>query len=245
MGDIKKMAILGASSGLAQAVARLLAEQGHELTLVARNESKLAQVTDDLQTRGAKTQSIVCDFDDLDGHAALVEQLSNCDEVYCFFGTLPDQEACEQDWEQTQQALHTNFISVVSILNRLANIFEQRRSGNLVVVSSVAGDRGRKSNYIYGAAKGALSTYCAGLRNRLAGAGVHVLTVKPGFIDTPMTAHLEKKPAPLWVGPDRVGADIVRAAQKRKNELYSPWFWRYILLIIRHIPEFIFKRLSL
>ena len=245
MADAKQIAILGANSALAQAVARLLAQKGCSLILVARNETKLAQVNDDLQARGALTKSIVCDFNQLVGHDALVEQLADCDEVFCFFGTLPDQEACEQSWEQTQQALHTNFISVVSILNRLANVFEQRGHGSFVVVSSVAGDRGRKSNYIYGSAKGALSIYCAGLRNRLAGAGVHVLTVKPGFIDTPMTAHIEKKPAPLWVEPERVAADIVNAADKRRNELYTPWFWRYILLIIRHIPESIFKRLSL
>jgi len=133
----------------------------------------------------------------------------------------------------------------VSLLSRLANVFEQRGYGTLVVVSSVAGDRGRKSNYVYGTAKGALSTFCAGLRNRLMGSGAHVLTVKPGFIDTPMTAHIEKKPAVLWVGADRVAGDIVKACSSGKNELYTPWFWRFILLIIRLVPEPVFKRLSL
>jgi len=195
--------------------------------------------------RGATVHTLEADFDLLDTHDSLVEKISDCEEVFCFYGTLPDQSACEQSWEATEQALHTNFLSVVSLLNRLANHFEQRAHGNLVVVSSVAGDRGRKSNYVYGTAKGALSIYCAGLRNRLAASGVHVLTVKPGFIDSPMTAHLEKKPAPLWVGPDRVAKDIVKAANARKNVLYTPWFWQVILLIIQHIPEPIFKRLSL
>lgn len=245
MADQQQMALLGATSALAQAVARRLVDEGHSLTLVARNEEKLGQLADDLRVRGASVTCITADFDALDTHDSLVEQIADCDEVFCFYGTLPDQSACEQNWTDAHNALQTNFISVVSLLNRLANRFEQRGHGNLVVVSSVAGDRGRKSNYIYGTAKGALSIYCAGLRNRLASSGVHVLTVKPGFIDTPMTAHLEKKPAPLWVGPDRVAKDIVKAAAARKNVLYTPWFWQLILLIIQHIPEPIFKKLSL
>lgn len=245
MAEQKNIALLGATSALGYAVARQLINAGHSLTLVARDENKLSQVADDLTVRGAKLETIQADFDFIDGHDALVQAIGHCDDVYCFFGTLPDQDACEQNWEDTQQALHTNFICVASLLNRLANRFEQRRHGNLVVVTSVAGDRGRKSNYVYGTAKGALSIYCAGLRNRLAGSGVHVLTVKPGFIDTPMTAHIEKKPAVLWVGPERVAQDIVKAANARKNVIYTPWFWRLILLIIQHIPESVFKRLSL
>lgn len=245
MAEQKKMAILGATSALGHCVAKLLADNGHALVLVARDDAKLQQNADDIKVRTADVETITADFDLVDDHHKLVEQISDCDEVFCFFGTLPDQVACEEHWADAHSALHTNFISVVSLLGRLANAFEQRGHGNLVVVSSVAGDRGRKSNYIYGTAKGALTIYCAGLRNRLAASGVHVLTVKPGFIDTPMTAHLEKKPAPLWVGPERVASEIVRAAHARKNTLYTPWFWRYILLIIQHIPEFVFKRLSL
>jgi len=243
--DKSTTALLGATSALGIAIARRLAEQEGSLILFARDESKLKQTADDLSARGAEVVTHVVDFDNLDGHDELVNKLAMADTVYTLYGTLPDQTLCEQDWDATMKALQTNFISAVSLLSRLANIFEQRGSGTLVVVSSVAGDRGRKSNYVYGTAKGALTTFCAGLRNRLAGSGVHVLTVKPGFIDTPMTAHIEKKPAVLWVDADRVAGDIVKASASGKNEIYTPWFWRFILLIIRLVPEPIFKKLSL
>jgi len=238
-------ALLGANSGLGVAIARRLAEQGESLILLARDESKLNQTADDLRARGAEVVTHVVDFDNLDAHDDIVNKIGSADHIYTLYGTLPDQTLCEQNWDTTMAALHTNFVSAVSLLGRLANEFEQRGHGSLVVVSSVAGDRGRKSNYVYGTAKGALSIFCAGLRNRLAGSGVHVLTVKPGFIDTPMTAHIEKKPAVLWVDADRVAADIVKASAARKNVLYTPWFWRFILLIIRLVPEPVFKRLSL
>lgn len=245
MPNQSTVALLGANSALGAAIARRLAAQGVSLVLLARDESKLNQMADDLRTRGAKVTMHVADFDELDRHDEIVKKIESADTVYTLYGTLPDQMLCEQNWDETMRALHTNFISAASLLSRLANVFEQRGHGNLVVVSSVAGDRGRKSNYIYGTAKGALSIFCAGLRNRLAGSGAHVLTVKPGFIDTPMTAHIEKKPAVLWVDADRVAGDIVKACASGKNELYTPWFWRFILLIIRLVPEPIFKRLSL
>ncbi len=244
--NIKSAAILGASSALGQAIARQLAEQGHTLYLAARDEVKLDTVEKDLLARGAsKVISLVTDFDDIGRHDELVKVIACVDSVYTVYGTLPDQTLCENNWDATMAALQTNFISTVSLLGRLAYEFESRGRGTLIVVSSVAGDRGRKSNYVYGSAKGALSIFSAGLRNRLAGTGVHVLTVKPGFIDTPMTQHLEKKPAVLWVNADKVATDILKAEAAGKNSLYTPWFWRYILLIISHIPEFIFKRLSL
>lgn len=245
MPDKSTSALLGANSALGIAIARRLAAQGDSLILLARDESKLNQSADDLRARGAEVVTHVVDFDVLDVHDDIVAKIESADNIYTLYGTLPDQALCEKNWDAAMSALHTNFISAVSLLGRLANVFEQRGHGTLVVVSSVAGDRGRKSNYVYGTAKGALSTFCAGLRNRLAGSGAHVLTVKPGFIDTPMTAHIEKKPAVLWVDADRVAGDILKACEAGKNELYTPWFWRFILLIIRSIPEPIFKRLSL
>ncbi len=246
MAKQTKAAILGATAGLGQSLARQLAEQGTDLILLARDGTKLETVAVDVRARsGVSVDTQIADFDSIDTHNEIVSSLTDVDVVYCVYGTLPDQQLCEQDWQAAYAALHTNALSVISLMGRLANVFENRGHGTLVVVSSVAGDRGRKSNYVYGTAKGALSIFCEGLRNRLNGTGVHVVTVKPGFIDTPMTAHIEKKPAVLWVDANKVASDIIRAVAAGKNNVYTPWFWRYILLIITHIPEFIFKRLSL
>jgi len=238
-------AILGATSGLGQALARELVASKNALSLVARDKDKLQIVSDDFTARGASVASFVADFDDIEAHDEIVSEIEKCSTVYVVYGTLPDQHDCEKTWADTHAALHTNFVSVVSLLTRIAAAFENRGHGTIVVVSSVAGDRGRKSNYVYGAAKGGLTLFCNGLRNRLTSSGVHVMCVKPGFIDTPMTSHIEKKPAVLWVGPDKVAKDIIKAVSAKKNTLYTPWFWRYIMLVITHIPEFVFKRLSL
>lgn len=249
--------ILGATSALGQAVARRLVHDGHRLILCARDEAKLNTVAMDIGVRMGSVATAdgsdhveppvchVVDFDQISAHAQLVNDIREADHIWFFYGTLPDQQHCEASWEATAAALNTNFVSAVSLLTRLANNLESRGSGSLTVVSSVAGDRGRKSNYVYGTAKGALSLFCQGLRNRLAHSGVQVLTVKPGFIDTPMTAAIEKKPALLWASADQVAGDIVRAQKRGKDVIYSRWFWRYILLIIRLIPERIFKKLSL
>jgi len=237
--------ILGATSALGQAVARALASRDEALVLIARDARRLERVAADLRARGASVAVHTGDFDDLDTHASLLDAVGEADDYWLFYGTLPDQHACEQDWEATAAALHTNFTSAASLLTRIANRLEPRGSGCIVVVSSVAGDRGRGSNYVYGAAKGALSLFCQGLRNRLSKHGVQVTTIKPGFIDTPMTAGIEKKPAPLWATPERVAADMVRARDKGGDVKYTPWFWLPIMLIIKSVPERIFKRLSL
>ncbi len=240
--------ILGATSALAQAVARELIDNGQSLVLVARDSEKLDVVKADLSSRvnsNASVQSRVVDLGDIQAHAALIEATKSAESYWLFYGSLPDQEACATDWEMTEQALNLNFTSAASLLSRAANEFEARGGGSLVVVTSVAGDRGRQSNYIYGTAKGALSLFCQGLRNRLHNSGVQVLTVKPGFIDTPMTSDIAKKPAILWVSPKRVASDMVRAQKRGKDVLYTPWFWYFILLVIRLIPERVFKRLSL
>ena len=139
--------------------------------------------------------------------------------------------------------MQTNALSVISLLTLLANHFEQQRHGCIAVISSVAGDRGRQSNYVYGTAKGALSIFLQGLRNRLHKSGVQVLTVKPGFVDTPMTASLPK--GPLWATPEKVAEDIDKAIENKRNVLYTPSFWFLIMAIIKSVPESIFKRLSL
>lgn len=237
--------ILGATSSLAQAVVRRLAASDEALVLVARDPDKLARVEADLVARGAAVTMHVADLDDTDAHDALLARCGNADGYWLFQGVLPDQAACERDWNKAAAALHTNFSSVASLLTRIANRLESQERGCIVVVGSVAGDRGRGSNYVYGSAKGALSLFAQGLRNRLSKRGIVVVTIKPGFIDTSMTAAIEKKPALLWASADRVAADMVRARDRAVDVRYSPWFWRPIMMIVRCIPERLFKRLSL
>ncbi len=237
--------IVGATSALGQAVARQLADRGQALILVARDAAKLAVVEADLTARGVQASSVVADLDDTARHADLIGSWTSATDFYLFYGTLPDQKASEADWAVAAQALHTNFLSAASLLTRIANLCESRRSGSIVVVTSVAGDRGRQSNYVYGTAKGALSIFCQGLRNRLSKVNVPVTTIKPGFIDTPMTADVPKKPAVLWATPEKVAADIVKAHAKGSDIVYSPWFWRFILLIVCAVPERIFKKMSM
>lgn len=184
---------------------------------------------------------------DLASHDQLLElafhKLGEIDAALIAHGDLPNQKECEHAWATTERALTTNFLSPVAFLTWFANYFETRGKGNITVISSVAGDRGRQSNYIYGSAKGALSTFLQGLRNRLAPRGVSVTTIKPGFIDTPMTADIKK--GPLFVSAEVVGKRIYKAMVKGESVVYTPFFWRFIMLIIQHIPEFIFKRMKL
>jgi len=245
---MKKVLIIGASSAIAQAVARRMAARGDVLFLLARSEERLAAHAADLRIRGARQVGYaVFDANAAAGQAALIEraaaQMSGIDVALVAYGTLDDQRACEQDVEKTLQALHTNGTSVVALLTILANRFERQGSGTIAVIGSVAGDRGRQSNYVYGAAKGMLAIFLQGLRNRLHKHGVNVLTIKPGFVDTPMTAAFNK--GALWASPDQVAARIVLAIDKGWDIVYVPGFWRPIMFIIRSIPERMFKRLSL
>lgn len=245
---MKRVLILGATSAIAEHTARRFAKRGDRLMLVARDKQKLATLDEDLTIRGAeKVISHAADLNDTHQHAALLEQartaLDGLDIVLVAYGTLGEQAACEQDFETALRELHTNCLSVLSLLTLLANDFEQQQSGTIAVISSVAGDRGRQSNYVYGTAKGALTIFLQGLRNRLSKANVQVLTIKPGFVDTPMTREFKK--GLLWVKPASVARSIVRAIDKRKDVIYTPFFWRYIMLIIKLIPEKIFKKMSL
>ena len=240
--------IIGATSAIAQEVAKLYAEKGSKLFLVARDNQKLDQVAMDLKVRGAgAVDHLSQDLLDTDQHAILIkkadEALGSIDIALIAHGTLPDQKQCENSVDQTLQELQINFLCSVSLSTLLANYFEKQGKGCLAVISSVAGDRGRQSNYIYGAAKGGLSIFLQGLRNRLSRTGICVLTIKPGFVITPMTKDFKK--GILWAQPTQVAEDIVNAIQKRKNVVYVPWFWRWIMVIIRAIPESVFKRMSL
>jgi decaprenylphospho-beta-D-erythro-pentofuranosid-2-ulose 2-reductase len=243
-----KTLIIGATSAIAHETAKCFAKDGAELFLVARSSEKLAAVQDDLNVRGAKrAESYVLDVSQLDQHEAMIqsaiETLGELDMVLIAHGTLGDQRLSQQNVTKTLEEFTTNCTSVISLLTLLANYFEPRKKGCIAVISSVAGDRGRQSNYVYGAAKGAVSVFLQGLRGRLAKSGVAVVTVKPGFVDTPMTASLRK--GLLFASPRKVGAGIYHAMLKGKEVVYLPWFWRPIMFIVKSIPESVFKKLSI
>jgi short-subunit dehydrogenase len=245
---MKRVLIIGASSAIAEAAARLWAVQGASLFLVARKADRLQAIAADLSVRGAaKVGTQVMDATDVAAHAAMFDaalvELGSIDIALIAHGTLPDQKACEASVELALKEIDNNGLSVIALATRLANLMEAQGSGCIAVISSVAGDRGRQSNYVYGAAKGMVTRFLQGLRNRLAKKGVQVLTIKPGFVDTPMTAAFKK--GALWAQPDDVARGILAAIEKGKNEVYLPGFWWLIMAIIRHIPEPIFKKLSL
>jgi decaprenylphospho-beta-D-erythro-pentofuranosid-2-ulose 2-reductase len=246
-----RILIFGATSAIAQATARIWARRGHRLFLVGRDPAKLAALVADLDVRAGapgRMHGRQADLDDLSAHAPLIAEanaaLGGIDIVLIAHGTLPDQSRCAVDPALALKEIHTNALSVVSLCTLLGQQFEQQRAGQLAVISSVAGDRGRQSNYVYGAAKGMVSLYLQGLRNRLFAAGVNVLTIKPGFVDTPMTAGIDKG-GPLWATPDAVAKGIVSALDRRRDVVYLPGFWRPIMGVIKSIPESVFKRLHL
>ena len=244
----KKILVLGATSGIAEATCRIWAAQGASLFLVARNPDKLAVVAADLKTRGAAfVDTAVADLDDTSSHAALlthaINSLGGMDIAYFAHGILGDQAAAEKDFDVAAQILHTNFVSVVSLLTWLANYCVQRHSGVLAVISSVAGDRGRKSNYLYGASKAGLTAFLDGLRNRVDREGVTVLNIKPGPVKTAMTTGM--KNSEKFADVDKVAKTIVAAIDAKKDVLYVPFQWAPIMFVVRHIPERIFKKLNL
>lgn len=251
MNSLNRVVIFGATSAIAEQTARHLVQNGASVYCIGRNTDKLNKIVADLKVRAGREQiiaSLSADLTDTNQHSSLIQQASEAlgglDAALIAHGTLPEQKACEADVTLTLQEIHTNALSVVSLLSLLANQFEAQGQGVIAAISSVAGDRGRQSNYVYGSAKGMVSLFMQGLRNRLAKKGVSVVTIKPGFVDSPMTADFDKS-GPLWVKPEAIAKGIVRAMQKGKGEVYLPWFWYFIMQIIKHIPEIIFKRLSL
>ncbi|MGE0800683.1 MAG: SDR family oxidoreductase [Lautropia sp.] len=244
-----RILIVGATSTIAHACARLWASRGAELFLVARNAARMDLNASDLLARGAAAaHTHRLDLDDLDGQPAMIdacfERLGGVDIALIAHGTLPDQQACERDVAAMLSAFSSNGLSTIALLTRLANRMEAQRSGTVAVISSVAGDRGRPSNYVYGSAKAAVTTFCSGLRSRLLKSGVHVLTIRPGFVDTPMTAGLAL-PALLVASPDSVARRILSAVERGRDDIYAPGFWRLIMFLIRSVPNALFKRLSL
>lgn len=240
--------ILGATSAIAKHTTRLFAADEHSLYLVARNEDKLASMKQDMLVRGAQDVNYeMLDLADDRQHEDLIKRVTDTmgsiDTVFIAYGTLANQNDSAKNYKNTLKELQINCLSVISLLTILANQMEQQGSGSIAVISSPSGDRGRQSNYIYGTAKGALSIFLQGLRNRLSKSNVHVLTIKPGFVDTPMTKDFKK--GFLWVNPQVISKGIYNAIKKKREVIYLPFFWRYIMMIIKSIPEKIFKYLSL
>ncbi len=239
--------IFGATSAIAQAVATRYAAAENRFYLIARNGEKLAALRKRLTDSGAgEVDTSQADLARLDVHPGLIEaafaNLKSVDLVLIAHGTLPDQARCEQDTNAALEALNVNGLSPISLLTELAPRMREQAHGTLAVITSVAGDRGRPSNYVYGSAKAMVSAYLQGLRGKLHGAGVHVIDIRPGFVDSPMTAHLEK--SPLFASPEQVAAGIVRAISRKKHTVYVPGWWRIIMVIVRCLPETIFKRLK-
>jgi short-subunit dehydrogenase len=240
--------IVGATSAIAEAVARIFAGRKDALYLVGRRSEALLAMAADLRVRGAVDVGVdTLDAGDLAGQEGMLQRavkfLHGLDTVLIAYGTLSDQKACERSAELTVQELTTNAVSVAALLTRIAPLLESRRTGSIAVISSVAGDRGRQSNYVYGSAKSLLTAFLSGLRQRLAKSKVAVITIKPGFVDTPMTAAFRK--GPLWAKPQAVANGIVQAIERGTPVVYLPFFWRPIMLIIRAIPERVFRKLSL
>ena len=245
--------ILGASSTIARTIASELARQGRPLVLAGRDAADLEIIAEDLRIRhGVAVETTLFDALDFAGHASFFAGATRIFDaglegfVLCH-GLLGDQKDAQSDPALCRQILDVNFTSAVAILELSAAYLEGRtgKPGFIAALSSVAGDRGRQSNYLYGSAKAGLSIYLQGLRNRLFRYGIAVITIKPGFVDTSMTWGILKPGSPLVAGPDRVAADIVQAIDRRRSIIYTPSFWRLIMLIIRGIPEPIFKRLKL
>jgi decaprenylphospho-beta-D-erythro-pentofuranosid-2-ulose 2-reductase len=248
LNNRKRIVIIGATSAIAEHCARLWVRAGScELVLVARDPGRTERVAADLRVRGPQSQIQVETSGFLD--AAEIEATvgkvwgRGVDLVLIAHGVLPDQGECEQDLVACRAALDVNALSPVLFAEAFARRMAVRKQGTLAVIGSVAGDRGRKSNYVYGAAKGLVDRYLQGLRHRFAGTGIKVAVIKPGPTDTPMTAHLKgsAKLAPV----EDVARDIVKALERGQEVIYAPGKWRIIMLIIRHLPGFVFNKMNI
>lgn len=242
---MQRILIIGATSAIAEATARLYALRGAALHLVGRDATRLQEMEADLAVRGGRTTHSVLDVNDLAAHSTMLDQakdaLGGIDVALIAHGTLPDQAACDASVELALREFATNGTSTIALCGALSLRLDS--GATLAVISSVAGDRGRASNYLYGSAKAAVSAYLSGLGQRLRPAGINVLTIKPGFVDTPMTREFKK--GALWATPEQVSKGIVRAIDARRAVTYLPWFWLGIMTIIKCIPEFVFRKLKL
>lgn len=238
--------ILGAASDIGIAIAEKFASEGYNIQLAARNASRLQPLQSDLAIKYSSRVSIH-EFDALsfDTHATFFEELDPKPEVsVCVFGLLGENEKAVDDWDQASKIIHTNYTGAVSILNIIAKHYAAKQEGTIVGISSVAGERGRQSNYMYGSAKAGFTAYLSGLRNSLYHKKVHVVTVQPGFVFTKMTENISL-PKMLTAKPEEVGEAVYNAVRSRKNVVFVKWFWRYIMLMIKNVPEVMFKKMKL
>ncbi|MDC0347756.1 SDR family oxidoreductase [Gammaproteobacteria bacterium] len=245
---MKRVLIIGATSAIAEHCARIWATKGDALHLVARNQQHVEAIASDLKVRGASSVTTYCsDLNNVDRHEELLKAadglLGSIDIVLIAHGTLSNQKECQLSVEQTLAEINTNALSTVSLLTLIANRFEAKKDGTICVISSVAGDRGRANNYVYGSAKAMVTAFTSGLRQRLNKSNVAVVTIKPGFVDTPMTSEFKK--GFLWVKPNVVSSRIVKAIDIKKAEVYVPAFWWLVMSAIKMIPNQLFKRIKL
>jgi len=245
--------VLGGYSSIAEATCKKFlaesTEQQVSFDLVGRNQQALSIVSQDLVSRGAlSVETIEQDFTDLESTSLLMEKLTITEKQYdvtiIAHGVLPDQSDIESDLPGILKGINVNALSYIIALFYIERQLAKQNSGTIIVLSSVAGDRGRASNYVYGAAKGMVSLYTQGVRNKVSKSGIHLMTVKPGFVKSNMTSHLDTDGL-LWATPDKIASDIYNGFLKKKDVIYTPWFWRYIMMIIKLIPERIFKNLSI
>jgi decaprenylphospho-beta-D-erythro-pentofuranosid-2-ulose 2-reductase len=244
----KRVLILGATSAIAQAAARIWAGEGARLVLVARNAERLETIAADLKARGAgQAEILVADCAEVESTAELpriIETLGGLDVVLLAYGVLGDQAKLERDPSAVADLLRTNFVSAAAWCQAVATVLQRQRSGALLVIGSVAGDRGRGSNYIYGASKAGLGVLVQGIAHRLAPTGGRAVLIKPGFVDTPMTADIARKGA-LWAKPEAVARTIVTSADRGGPVVYAPAFWRGIMLAVRGTPSVVFHKTRL
>jgi len=245
---VKNILIIGATSEIAANCAKIWALESCSFYLVARNKHKLSIIKDDLLLLGAnKVYTFTIDLSLIDELEAMViaafSSLKTIDVALIAHGTLPNQKLCEESSKISLQEININALSVVTILTILANLFELQKYGMLAVISSVAGDRGRQSNYVYGSSKALISAFSSGLRQRLIKSNVYVLTIKPGYVDSAMTHGINK--GFLWTKPVYVARQIVRACSSSGGIIYCPRYWMSIMFLIKSIPENIFKKLKI
>lgn len=243
-----KVLIIGATSAIAQEVAKIYAKKTDDLVLVGRNAQSLQVIAQDLKVRGAAHVDILTqDLNDLSRHETLIDQAwsiaKKFDVVLFAHGILGNQDKAENDPQMFMEIINSNYLSHISLMNFVAKKMKEQKDGTIAVLSSVAGDRGKQSNFIYGSAHAGKIAYTDGLRNRLFPYGVHVINFKLGFVDTPMTKDFPK--GPLWANPAHIASSAVAAIDKKCNTVYLPFFWRFIMLIIKNVPEFIFKKMKM
>jgi len=243
-----KIIIIGATSAIARSTARLYAEQNSQIFLVGRDERRLRELKADLELRGANSiENLTLDITNCNEHANVINKsiqfLGHIDIAIICHGSLPDQKKCESNFREIEKAININGLTTISFCTEISKQLELQKAGTLAVITSVAGDRGRQPNFIYGAAKSMVSTYLQGLRGKLLPFDVHVIDIKPGLVDSPMTAKFEK--GALWSTPELVAIDIVSGIKKKRHTIYTPSYWRFIMAAVCSIPEVIFKKMKI